>query len=223
LETKADHTFVIPAYNDSPYIEQCILSLLSQTLKGEILITTSTPSEFIKNISKKYNIELIVNERQEGIAGDWSFSYNNCKTKYVTLAHQDDIYYPDYVSGCVSLAEKNSDSLIVFTDYAELSDRGLSCNNINLLIKKLILNFYFLFKSCLSCRLIKRLMLAAGSPVCCPSVMYNRENIGHFEFNKLFKINPDWDAWLRLAEYKGGFAYTRKRLVAHRLHGDSVQ
>ena len=37
------HTFVICAYGESPYLEACIRSLLSQTEKSRILCATSTP------------------------------------------------------------------------------------------------------------------------------------------------------------------------------------
>ena len=46
-----EHTFVIPAYKDSPYLESCIQSLLNQTMKGEIVLTTSTPSLFIEEFA----------------------------------------------------------------------------------------------------------------------------------------------------------------------------
>jgi glycosyltransferase involved in cell wall biosynthesis len=48
-----EHCFVIPAYKNSPYLENCIQSLLKQTVKSEIILTTSTPSTFIEELAKK--------------------------------------------------------------------------------------------------------------------------------------------------------------------------
>ena len=38
-----DHTFVICAYKESPYLEDCIRSVLHQNVRGKICLTTSTP------------------------------------------------------------------------------------------------------------------------------------------------------------------------------------
>ena len=38
------HIFIILAYKQSQYLEDCIDSLLNQTIKSKIIITTSTPS-----------------------------------------------------------------------------------------------------------------------------------------------------------------------------------
>ena len=40
-----EHSFVIPAYKDSPYLESCVKSLLHQTVKSELVIATATPSQ----------------------------------------------------------------------------------------------------------------------------------------------------------------------------------
>ena len=39
-----EHTFVVCAYGESPYLEKCIDSLEKQTVKSRILIATSTPN-----------------------------------------------------------------------------------------------------------------------------------------------------------------------------------
>ena len=41
------HTFVICAYKESSYLEECIVSLEKQTVKSNILMVTSTPNAFI--------------------------------------------------------------------------------------------------------------------------------------------------------------------------------
>ena len=45
-----NHTFVICAYGDSKYLEECIHSLKKQTLKSQLILYTSTPSEYIEQI-----------------------------------------------------------------------------------------------------------------------------------------------------------------------------
>ena len=45
-----DHTFVICAYKESPYLEECILSLKQQVKKTKIIMVTSTPNELISSM-----------------------------------------------------------------------------------------------------------------------------------------------------------------------------
>ena len=91
-----NHTFALCAYKKSDYLEECIKSLINQTKKSEILIATSTPNEFIYGLAEKYSIPVFVNGGVAGIAGDWNFGYSKATTEYVTIAHQDDVYEPDY-------------------------------------------------------------------------------------------------------------------------------
>ena len=60
-----NHTFAICAYKESPYLEECITSLMEQTVKSEIFIATSTPNKYIDDIAAKYNLKVYVNERSE--------------------------------------------------------------------------------------------------------------------------------------------------------------
>ena len=68
------HSFVICAYKESPFLEECIQSLEKQTVKSTIKMVTSTPNEYIADMAKKHNIELIVNEGQGGIVQDWNLA-----------------------------------------------------------------------------------------------------------------------------------------------------
>ena len=90
------HTFVICAYQESEYLEECIRSLMRQTVKSEILMATSTPNPYIKKVSEKYAIPLYVNTGERGITQDWNFAYRQAKTPLVTIAHQDDVYAKNY-------------------------------------------------------------------------------------------------------------------------------
>lgn len=217
------HTFAVLAYSSSPFIKECIDSLVQQTCKSKIIICTSTPSSFIDSLSMHYKIPVVVNgSKEKTIASDWSFAYNSCDTPHLTMAHQDDIYLPEYAENCINLAEKIKNSLILFTDYAEISGETIIHNKLNLHIKRLILSVFFLARNCLDLKFTRRLLLSFGSPICCPSVMYNKKNIGSFTFSPSFSVNMDWDAWLRLTSLPGSFIYIPKKLILHRIHASSA-
>jgi len=220
LKNMDRHTFAVVAYKDSPYLEECLLSLLRQTVKSEICISVSTPSLSVDRLAERYNIPILVNTKDGGIACDWTFAYNNCKTKYLTLAHYDDIYLPKYTERCLSAAG-NKPFLIAFTDYAELMpDNTLRKISVNALVKA-ALKTPFLIKRRISSGGVKKAVLSFGNPIACPAVMYNREDIGYFEFSGDLSYNMDWDAWLRLSSRRGDFVYIKDRLLLHRLHKGS--
>ena len=51
-----DHTFAICAYKESPYLRECIESLKKQTVPTNIIMTTSTDNEYIRNLADEYQI-----------------------------------------------------------------------------------------------------------------------------------------------------------------------
>ncbi len=83
------HTFVVPAYGKSIHLEACLRALKKQTIKSKIIITTSTPSSFIENIAKKYNLKVIINQNSTGIASDWTFACSCCDSNYFTITLTD--------------------------------------------------------------------------------------------------------------------------------------
>lgn len=214
------HTYVVLAYKESPYIEKCINSLLAQTQKSAIFITSSTPSEYLTQIAKKFNLLLHVNTEGGNIARDWNFAYNMCKTKYVTLAHQDDMYEKHFSELVVSKLEKTKNALIGFTDYSEIFESTFIKNNLLLSAKRSLL-WPFYIKSDISCKFARKFVLAFGNPVCCPSVTYNKNLLADFKFDESLRINLDWQGWLNLCQREGSFAYIPQKLVAHSIHSGS--
>ncbi|NTW33918.1 MAG: glycosyltransferase family 2 protein, partial [Bacteroidetes bacterium] len=208
-----NHTFVIPAYKDSQYLEPCIISLKNQSVKSNIIITTSTPSDYIKQIAGKYSIEIIINNsKNKGIAEDWNFALAQANTSYVTIAHQDDLYEQHYTENVLHKLNYYTETLIVFTDYSELLNENTRNNSLNLIVKKLLL-FPFMFRSVITLRFFKKLLLLFGDPICCPSVTYNKTKLSGFSFSNKFSCTLDWFAWSEMSKKKGNFIFIKKNLM----------
>ena len=215
------HTFVVCAYGESPYLEDCIQSLCNQRTISKILIATSTPNEYILGIGEKYGIQVLVNHGEKGLAGDWNFAYCCADTTLVTLAHQDDRYYENYTEDILAAAKKCRHPLILFTDYNELRNGKTVTSNQLLKVKRLMLSplkLSILWKN----RFVRRRILSLGSAICCPAVTLALENLGDFCFKNNMKSNIDWQAWEELSRKKGEFAYTAKAGMEHRIHQEST-
>lgn len=221
MYNKEDHTFIICAYGESDYLEECILSLRKQRVKSRIVMITSTPNAHIRGMAEKYNIELHVNKGEGGIAQDWNFAYGVCRTRLVTLAHQDDIYCENYLEQILKSINKSTHPMMAFTDYCELRSGEVIESNKLLRVKRILL--FPLRCPCLwKSIFVRRRILSLGSAICCPSVTLVKEFLPDQVFRTGMKSNIDWEAWERLSGMKGSFVYCSQRLMYHRIHSAST-
>lgn len=217
----ADHTYVLCAYKTSEYLEECVKSLLAQTAKSKILIATSTPNEHITTVAQKYNIPVYINEGEKGIGGDWNFAYGKADTPLITIAHQDDIYEPDYTKQMLEFINKSKQPILYFSGYAELRNGEKVYNNSILKIKKLMLS-PLKIKSLWTSRFVRRRILSLGCPICCPAVSFVRERVGESPFTNDYLSDIDWQQWELQSRKRGSFVYNPQPLMCHRIHGDSA-
>lgn len=219
-----EHTFVICAYKKSIYLEECIKSLLNQNLKSNIIIITSTPNEYIEDLAKKYSLSYYINSGERGITQDWNFGYkigvDKYESKYITIAHQDDVYEEGYLLSIKKRLDKGRHPLIIFTDYYEIRDGRKVLENTILHIKRIMLSplrLPFFEKS----KWVRRRILSLGSPICCPSVTFAVNNLPKVIFENHYRACEDWEAWDKISKLKGEFIYIPHKLVGHRIHEES--
>lgn len=214
-----EHTFVVLAYKESKYLENCIQSLMNQTVSSNVIIATATDNEYIRGIAEQYGLRVIVNHNSTGIAGDFDFGVKVGKTRFVTVAHQDDSYEPRYLeelSKCM-----DGETIIAFSDYYEEHPDGLQNTNRNLKIKRMMLA-PLKIKCLQKSKWIRRRILSLGNPICCPAVTFNKEKVKGNIFQSDFRSNMDWKAWELLSREKGRFVYVPKSLMMHRIHEEST-
>lgn len=213
---------MVPVYRAAPNLAALVDSLRSQAgAPSGIVLASSTPSPELAEFARRQNLPLHINPRRSGIAADWNFAYQAARTSLVTLAHQDDVFSADYV-GRLSLAlQRHSGALIAFSDYTEHTPFGPRPTNVNVRIKRALRHRAFGIRESISEPRDKLRLLSLGNPICCPSVMFNRDALGVFAFPEGFQTNLDWMAWTELARRPGGFVYVRERLVSKGIHPGS--
>lgn len=222
--TKAtiDHSFAVCAYGESPYLRECLDSVFNQEQKGsEVFLATSTPSAWLDSIAEEYGISVYVNHGEHGIGQDWNFAYACAQGNYVTIVHQDDMYLPGYAAEALCVLDRHADSLIFFSDYGELRAGKRVDTSANLRIKRMLLHPLRNEKHGKVAR-FKRRALAFGSAICCPAVTFNRTTCPNPPFMTRMRCSLDWDTWEHLARLDGGFYYSDRILMYHRIHGGSA-
>lgn len=220
MENFQNHTFVICAYKESEYLEECILSLKKQTISSNIIMETSTPNDYISGLAGKYDIPLYINPKG-GITQDWNFGLSKVETKFATVAHQDDVYEPEYTAKIMDKMKKSKKPLIAFSDYCELRDGQKVHDTTMLKIKRLMLAPLKMgaFKGS---RFVRRRVLSMGDPICCPAVTFNLDTVERPIFKDGFRSCEDWEAWEMISRLKGDFLYIPEPLMCHRIHQESA-
>lgn len=212
-----NHTFAVCAYKESPYLEECVKSLMEQTVSTNIIMATSTPCEYISRVAEKYGIPLYVREGKSDIRDDWNFAYDKAETDWVTIAHQDDRYNKEYVKEFLETIQKYQNPTAFITDYIPIKNGVIGPRDINSKIRRL-LRKPLKNKTMAGKRFWKRAVLCLGDSICCPAVTYNKALLGKSFFTSELKYNIDWDTFLKLADMEGSMAYIEKPLTYYRVH-----
>ncbi len=212
-----DHVFVVLGYGQSPFLRGCLANLRDQSVKSRIVIATSTPSEFIDAAARAFGVDVVVNPARQGIGADFNFALEIADARYVTLAHQDDTYAPDFLA--MTLAEfERHEGVLCFTSYQEVGDEAKPTSSKVSRVKHLI-ELVTLGRRRVVRGFPLRAFLSFGNPLPCSSVTFDRAKLPDFRFSTDHAANLDWDAWWRLREAGHVFLRAPVRLVGRR-HND---
>lgn len=215
------HVFAISAYKDSPYLEECILSLVTQTVPGDVIICTSTPNSHIRELAERYALPLYVREGKSSLRNDWNYAVSCAVRKHgaelVTIAHQDDVYHPGYREALLSACRRYPDILLFCTRYETIDASGKRIKGSIENVKR-ILRLPLRLRALSNRGFIKKLPLRFGNGICCPSCTYNTSLTGLPIFHGDYSFVTDWDALLRLSEKPGRFICDERELISYRVH-----
>lgn len=206
----------MPAYGDSPYLAGCLRSLAAQTLLGRVVVSTSTPSPHIEDACRGAGVELRVHSERRGIGSDWNQALGVVHgSRYVTLAHQDDLYRPTFLERTLALFGRHPQGALCFTGYDEVDDDGEIRTSKISRAKHLIERVTLRRREAPSPARL-RLFLSFGNPLPCSSVTLDRAQLSDFAFATHLASNLDWDAWWRLQASGRRFIRAPERLVGRR-------
>lgn len=215
-----DHVFAVCAYGESPHLRECVKSLMDQSVLGGVYISTSTPNDHIARVADEFQVELVINNGDPGIANDWNRAIEHSEVPLVTIAHQDDVYSPAYVEHMLEYCNISNRPLLFFTNYGEIRN-GILVDDSTLLRVKRWMLAPLKISGKWGSKALRRRIISFGSPICCPSVTFCLPNISNPVFNNGMRGGLDWDAWERISSLTGDFIYDSEILMHHRIHEES--
>jgi glycosyltransferase involved in cell wall biosynthesis len=215
-----DHAFIVLAYGESPFLGGALASLVDQIEPSRIIVATSTPNDTIMRAAAKVQAPVMVNPVRAGIGADWNFGLTVSNARFVTLAHQDDLYDQAFLRRSLD-ALRTTGACLCFTGYREIDDDGAPVTS-KISLAKHAIDQVILGSARAVAGWRLRAYLSFGNPLPCSSVTYDRKALTDFRFSTELKSNLDWDAWWRLMLEKRVFARAPERLVGRR-HNDLTE
>lgn len=211
-----DLTFVVCAYGECQYLDTAINSLLNQTRKANIIISTSTNNKHINKVANKYKIDIHINPRP-GQIEDYNFALKQANTKLVMLMHQDEILLETFVEDVIEKLNYSKEPIMSFTNYIEIHNNIVDKKPSTMVKIKRALLIPAKWNYLMRCRFGKRLIMRIGNPITHPTVVHVSAKLPDQPFRKKYKSSMDWDLWERLSTKKGSFTYIDKVLLYHRM------
>lgn len=193
-------SIIIPLYNKALYIENAILSVLSQTFQAFELIIVDDGS---KDNSSKIVVELItqqnkdvkekiifVKKENEGVSATRNFGICLTKWDYIAFLDADDWWAPDYLQSMKSLIEEYPDAGIYGSSYFKVKNNQYIPGVIGVEpgFNDGLINYFKVYSKTLW------MPLWTGATIIKKDIF---DKLGGF--NPRLKLGEDFDLWVRVA------------------------
>ena len=165
---------IIPVYNRELYLEQCLDSVISQTLKDIEIIcvddgSTDNSFEILKKFAQRDERIKLIRQENLGAAVARNKAINIAKGEYLSFIDSDDYVDLNYLEKLYN-ANNNGKCDVIATVNVKLVDNDLNQNYKNIFIKSKQLNFIeranMLIKSGMSCNKIYKTSFIKNNDIC---------------------------------------------------------
>ncbi len=215
-------TICVPTYNSASFLRESLDSILAQTYGNLEIIVSDNASQddtvsILKLYAERYDIRLILNERNIGAGGNFNQLIENARGKYVAIYHSDDVFEPTIVEESVKIFESSPEVGLVSSMAAVIDADG---NHLyDYVLPKEILKLgkekYVLADAILGSLVSRQNKIFFVTPsVMVRSKVYGELGLFH---TQAFGSSGDTEMWLRIARTYHVAVIDRK-LVKYRIH-----
>jgi glycosyltransferase involved in cell wall biosynthesis len=189
---------LVTTYNHQNYIEECIASLVNQTLRiDEIYVVDNASSDntqsIIRKMQSKYkNITLFDNHENLGPAGSFNFGIKNSEFAYLIFSSGDDYSELTRVQSQIDYLENNEDLSVLASPAKTFIDKNYS----SIIPKDNLFHESIITKSDIFKKLYWEFNFIHASSLC----FTNRQNRLNYLMNDSLIQLQDFALWLKLSK-----------------------
>ena len=194
-------SIVTPMYNGEKYVEQTIISVISQTYKNwEMIIVDDGSKDNGPAIVEKYicadNRIKLLRQSNAGSSAARNNGLRCAQGRFVCFLDSDDFWEPNFLEEQLNFI-KERNAVIVFASYKRINADGEEILSPFIVPDKV--DYWGLLKTC---------------SISCLTAMYDRKKTGDVYFNEAMgSMRDDFVFWLSILK-KGGYAYGNKAVLA---------
>lgn len=199
-------SIIIPSYNHSQYIDECLKSIINQKFQYgyEIIVVDKFSSDQTEYVIRKYqkkNKNIFFYKKKYDQSQAINFGIKKAKGLYFAWQNCDDIYLNNAFS-------------IFYKTYKKINDADVIYGNMNLMNKKMQVKRFLYFNNVSFYFLISEGMIISNQ-----STIFKRNLYPKFKLKKM-EQSFDYDLFLRLSYNKKKFVkvFTNKSLGAFRIY-----
>lgn len=199
---------ITPVYNQAPYLEASIESVLAQTWQNwELLVVDDGSTDHSDRIAQAYGnkddrIRFIRLADNRGAAAARNAGIDSSRGRYVAFLDADDVWYPDKLDTQIGFMQENQ----VAFSYTRYDCIDTNDDIILQLKVPESVNYY---------RLLKQNVIG------CSTAVYDTHYLGRVRMPDL-RRRHDFALWLKLLKKTEKAYGVQQNLVAHRLHKHSM-
>lgn len=207
-------SIIIPVYNGEKYLEEAILSALSQDYTNfEIIIVNDgsqdSTAAIAEDYAKRYDQIKYFSKENGGCGSALNYALDKLTGEYFSWLSHDDVYLPNKLSEQIAILNKleNKDT-ILYASYATIDAKSRKLHE--------VMPHTIYDEECLNKPLFPLLRgLLHGCSMLVPVKFFN--TIGRF--NENLKTTQDYDLWFRFLR-KCEIKYIPEILIKSRIHPD---
>lgn len=116
---------IVPTFNRSAMLRECLDSLLTQTHPiHQIIVVNDGSTDDTEQVAKSYGEQITyLSKSNAGKAAALNFALGHCKSDYVWICDDDDVAAPAGLKALVDALDANEDAGLAFGDYQLFEDR----------------------------------------------------------------------------------------------------
>lgn len=117
---------IVPVYNTALYLQECVNSILNQTLEciEIILVDDESPDgagALCDELKHKYDNITVIHKKNQGLGHARNSGLELAKGKYIAFLDSDDYVEPDYYKNLIAHCEETEASVCYATGYIKFT------------------------------------------------------------------------------------------------------